>query len=409
MSRGPLRARIVRFLLPAGTGRSTAEEGGGPATRRIATLLELRDADGRWGWGEASPLPGYAGDTPEHAAAVLLGWLADGGSGRSVGAEIDRWSVDLGAGAPALPQLPGGGGAILSTSRAARAAVVCALLDLEGRRRGVPIRELLGVRSAAEQDLSDGPTAGPTVGSVPLNALVPLDDVDAAVETAVEAGRRGIRTIKAKLGADERFDADLEVLRAVRDAVGLSIAIRLDANGLWSLPEARKNLDRLTELEPEYVEEPVSGADLVKLVQAAVPLAADESLRDPDTAARLLDSDAVSVVVLKPSPLGGLDRCMELAGLAASSGKRSVVTHSFEGPVGHGAACELALAIAAANADLTGSGSMACGLDRHAAIDAWSEVSVPQIRDSSLVPAAVSGHGIDPALLLERSGADGSI
>lgn len=381
------------------------EEGGGPATRRIGTLLELRDADGRWGWGEASPLPGYAGETPQHAAAVLLGWLAAAGSAGIIDPEIGRWSVDLGAGDPALPRLSGGGGAVLSTSRAARAAVVCALLDLEGRRNGVPIRELLGVGFPVEH----GSSAGPTAGSVPLNALVPLDDLDTAVESAVEASRRGIRTIKAKLGADERFDADLEVLRAVRDAVGLSIAIRLDANGLWSLPEARRNLDRLTELEPEYVEEPVSGADLVKLVGAAVPLAADESLQDPEVAARLLDSDAVSVVVLKPSPLGGLDRCMELAGRAASSGKRSVVTHSFEGPVGHGAACELALAIAGANADLNGSGPMACGLDRHAAIDAWSEVSVPQLRDSSLVPAAVSGHGIDPALLLERSGADGSI
>ncbi len=381
------------------------EEGGGPATRRIGTLLELRDADGRWGWGEASPLPGYAGETPQHAAAVLLGWLAAAGSAGIMDPEIDRWSVDLGAGDPSLPRLSGGGGAILSTSRAARAAVVCALLDLEGRRNGVPIRELLGVGFQVEH----GSSGGPTAGSVPLNALVPLDDLDTAVESAVEAGRRGIRTIKAKLGADERFDADLEVLRAVRDAVGLSIAIRLDANGLWSLPAARRNLDRLTELEPEYVEEPVSGADLVKLVGAAVPLAADESLQDPEVAARLLDSDAVSVIVLKPSPLGGLDRCMELAGRAASSGKRSVVTHSFEGPVGHGAACELALAIAGANADLNGSGPMACGLDRHAAIGAWSEVSVPQLRDSSLVPAAVSGHGIDPALLLERSGADGSI
>ena len=385
------------------------EEGGGPATRRIGTLLELRDADGRWGWGEASPLPDYAGETPEHAAAVLLDWLAAAGSAGIIDAEVGRWSADLGTADPALPLLSGDGGAILSTSRAARAAVVCALFDLEGRRRGVPIQELLSVRSPVEDGSSDGPTAGPADGSVPLNALVPLDDVDAAVECAVQAGRRGIRTIKAKLGADERFDADLEVLRAVREAVGLSIAIRLDANGLWSLSEAHRNLDRLTELEPEYVEEPVSGADLVKLVETAVPLAADESLQDPEVAARLLDSDAVSVVVLKPSPLGGLDRCMELAGRAASSGKRSVVTHSFEGPVGHGAACEMALAIAAANADLTGGEPVACGLDRHAALDAWSEVAVPQLRDSNLVPAAMPGHGIDPTLLLERSGADGSI
>ena len=75
VSRGPLRARIVRFLLPAGTGRGAARPTGGPATGRFGTLLELRDADGRRGWGEASPLPGYAAETPGHAAAVLLTWL----------------------------------------------------------------------------------------------------------------------------------------------------------------------------------------------------------------------------------------------------------------------------------------------------------------------------------------------
>ena len=395
MSRVPLRARIVTFLLPAGTGRGDLEGRGRSAARRSGTLLELRDADGRWGWGEASPLPGYANETPGHAAAVLLAWLANPSSSGAIEADTDAWPADFGG-----PQL--------AASPAARAAVVCAMLDLAGRRRGAPIRELLEARAALVAGPPDDSDFGPAPESIPLNALVALDELDAAVESAIEAGRRGIRTIKAKLGAGERFDADLEVLRAVRDAIGPAVAIRLDANGLWSLPEARRNLDRLIELDPEFVEEPVSGTELTELSGAGVPLAADESLRDPEVAARLLESDALSVVVLKPSPLGGLDRCMELAGRAAACGKRVVVTHSFEGPVGHGAACELALA-AMANGGTSGPRPMASGLDRHAALDAWSDVAVPQLRDSSLVPAFVSGHGVDPTPLLERSGADGSI
>jgi o-succinylbenzoate synthase len=396
VSRGPLRARIVRFLLPAGTGRGTAKPTEGSANGRFGILLELRDADGRRGWGEASPLPGYAAETPGHAAAVLLTWLADAGTARAMELDIDSWPAAFGDFG-------------LANSPAARAAIVSALLDLAGRRGGVPIRDLLGAESPVDPYSFDAPAGLPADGSVPLNALVALDEVETAVQSAVEASRRGIRTIKAKLGAGQRFDTDLVTLRAVRNAVGPSISIRLDVNGRWSLPEARRNLDRLTELEPEYVEEPVSGAELVELVGSAVPLAADESLHDPDVATRLLDSDAVSVLVLKPSPLGGLDRCVELAARATAAGKRSVVTHSFEGPVGHGAACELGLAIAAANAGPFGNRLMAFGLDRHAALEAWSDVTVPQLRDSSLVPADVSGHGIDPTPLLERSGADGSI
>ena len=148
---------------------------------------------------------------------------------------------------------------------------------------------------------------------------------------------------------------------------------------------------------------------MLELRGSAVPLAADESLHDPEVAARLMDSDAVSVIVLKPSPLGGLDRCMGLAVRAAAAGKSSVVTHSFEGPVGHGAACELGLAISIATAGMSGDQPTAVGLDRHSGLEAWRDVPVPQLRDSRLVPAAVSGHGIDPTPLLDRSGADGSI
>ena len=397
VSREPLRARIVRFLLPAGTGRGAPVQARGPAGARFGTLLELRDASGRSGWGEASPLPGYAGETPGQAAAALLLWLAAAEAGRTIESGFRASPVDF-------------ADLRLEYSPAARAAVVSAVLDLAGRSTGVAIRDLLwdgspvlsasAVRTASRM---------PANGSVPLNALVPLTDADTAVQSAVIADRRGIRTIKAKLGSGQRFDIDLEVLRAVRDAVGPSIAIRLDANGSWSVPEARRNLDRLAELEPEYVEEPVSGSEMLELEGTAVPLAADESLHDPELAARLLDSDAVSVIVLKPSLLGGLDRCMDLAVRAAAGGKRSVVTHSFEGPVGHGAACELGLAIAIATAGISGEQNTAVGLDRHPGLEAWSDVSVPQLRDSSLVPAAVSGHGIDPTPLLERSGADGSI
>lgn len=392
----PLRARVFRFRLPAETGRGESPPDRGLAARRFGTLLELRDADGRSGWGEASPLSGYAPETPAHAAAALLAWLADPAAGRAIESEYSTWPVDF-------------GGIRLEHSPSARAAIVSAVLDLAGRRDGVPIRDLLWTGAPVEFADPEQWAGIPANGSVPLNALVPLRDPDTAVQAAVAADRRGIRTIKAKLGAGPQFDTDLEVLRAVRETVGPGMAIRLDANGAWSLAEARRNLDQLAELAPEYVEEPVAGLELLELGGVGVPLAADESLHDPDVAERLLDSAVVSVVVLKPSLLGGLDRCMDLVIRATEGGKRSVVTHSFEGPVGHGAACELGLAIAGAAAGPEDAAETAVGLDRHAGLEAWKDVDVPQLSGSTLVPADVWGHGIDPTPLLERSGADGSI
>ena len=175
------------------------------------------------------------------------------------------------------------------------------MLDLAGHRGGIAIRDLLWDGSPVESASSGRPAAGiPANGSVPLNTLFPLTDVDTAVQSAVTAERRGIRTIKAKLGAGPRFDVDLDILRAVRAAVGPSIAIRLDANGSWSLPEARRNLDRLAELEPEYDEEPVPGSAMLELGESAVPLAADESLHDPDVCHR-----AQTVAARRTRPVHG--------------------------------------------------------------------------------------------------------
>lgn len=148
---------------------------------------------------------------------------------------------------------------------------------------------------------------------------------------------------------------------------------------------------------------------MVELETSPVPLAADESLRDAEVAKRLLDAPAVSVIVLKPTLLGGIDRCLDLGLRATRSGQRCVVTHGFEGPVGHGAACELALGLAPFDRGGTESRPLAQGLDRQGVLDAWMDVAVPQLRGPLLVPAEVSGHGVDPGPLLERAGGDGVI
>ncbi len=43
---------------------------------------------------------------------------------------------------------------------------------------------------------------------------------------------RGFRTIKLKIGVDER--SDVPIVKAVREAVGPDIRIRADVNGAWT-------------------------------------------------------------------------------------------------------------------------------------------------------------------------------
>lgn len=387
---GRLVVRVARFALPGDTGR-------GPGARhRSGFLLELRSPDGRSGWGEASPLPGHAEESPERAAAALLAIVARP-SFRSRLAEVA--ADPLAAVVPWLVAgLPSGPIADLVAEplpASARAALVSALLDLAGRASGAPVRSLLGARAA-------GPAG---MAPVSLNALVPLEGPGPAAAAATAAVRRGISTLKAKLGPADGFERDLAALRAVREAVGDGISIRLDVNGLWSASEARRLLAVLaSEVGPEYVEEPVPADELADFEGGTVPLAADESLRVPERAERLLDSGTVKVLVLKPAALGGLDACLDLARRGAARGLVSVVTHAFEGPVGHAAACELALALRNGGAP-PGPGvppagvPPACGLDAHAGLAAW-DVRVPQLRAASVEAVDVSGLGVDPTPIL---------
>ncbi|MDT8437072.1 MAG: enolase C-terminal domain-like protein [Gemmatimonadota bacterium] len=380
MSGPALSIGVTRFLLPAGRGR---EAGPGPSGEadgtRLGVLVELRDGDGVSGWGEASPLPGYADETSRRAAAGVLAGAAD----PELRTRLARIASEEPP-AATVARLPVPAGVPAS----ARAALVCAALDLAGRRAGRPLRETLGAPGGAGRD-------------VPVNALVSLADPRDAVTAGLAAVRSGLATIKAKLGPAERFEADLAALVALRGALGDGVALRLDANGLWRPEEAAPLLRRLAdEVAPEYVEEPVPAGGLPALGPVPVPIAADESLRGPDATA-LLASGFVQVAVLKPGLLGGVDRCLDLARAAAEAGVRVVVTHAFEGPVGHAAACELALALAAGAVPGIELGT--CGLAAHAALDAWPEVRVPQLRGDAVHAARVTGHGVDARPLRERA------
>ncbi|MEJ2481769.1 MAG: enolase C-terminal domain-like protein [Gemmatimonadota bacterium] len=419
MSRGPTRARVVRFRLPSGDGRSAwgnADASTKTSTLRTGFLLELRDRDGRSGWGEASPLAAYSGERPVEAASGLLRLLGNGTAVEQLlelleSPESMAWIGSPGD-SPAAPLFDGLDD-LLGHSASARSALISALADLAGHRAGVPTHELHLPASeltapVAAATLADS-DVGPSKSACRINALVPLTGRREALASATDAYTRGIRVLKAKLGSGDQFDAELELLQLLRGEMGDDLIFRLDANGSWTLDEARVNLDRLAFLRPEYVEEAVAGAAMAELEESPVPLAADESLRDVEATKRLLDTPAISVLILKPSLLGGLDRCFDLGLRAIRSGRRCVVTHGFEGPVGHGAACELALGLATFDSGGTEGRPLAQGLDRRGVLDAWSDVAVPQLRGPFLVPADVSGHGIDPSALLERAGGDGVI
>ena len=291
-----------------------ARSAAGTWKERRAILLALEDEGGHLGVGEAAPLPGYSRDTLEEAQASLRALL---GSELPVPADAPEAATCRTALADASARL---------TSPAARSALEAALLDLWARRRGVPAWQLLASSPAAER--------------VAVSTWLP-DGVEAAVKAARAARARGVRSFKVKLDAWESLDDGVGALVALREALGRDVTLRADANRSATLAALEPHLATLCALGLEWLEEPTA-EPLTKSL--GVPIALDESLAASELPALATLPD-VAALVLKPTALGGLARCLELAALAAAQGRAAVASHTLEGPVGFMTAATLALAV----------------------------------------------------------------
>jgi hypothetical protein len=123
-------------------------------------------------------------------------------------------------------------------------------------------------------------------------------------------------------------------VRAVREAIGPDVHLRLDVNGAWDPPTAEERLEAVERFRLEYVEQPLAGDDAEALAElrrrVRVPIAADESVTSIKAARELLDAEAVDVLVVKPARVGGLVVGAEIAALAAERGVPVVVSTLFE-------------------------------------------------------------------------------
>ncbi|MHC4933379.1 MAG: mandelate racemase/muconate lactonizing enzyme family protein [Planctomycetota bacterium] len=207
------------------------------------------------------------------------------------------------------------------------------------RRRGVPLVRLLA------DEFGTVPRR-----SVECSVLLSGSDPDSVAREGGERHLDGFRTFKLKVGASgpERDEARLRVLR---DAVGRSARIRLDANGAWKPNEALRLLERWAHYEIEFVEQPVPAHDLDGLrwvrERSAVAVAADEALLQTDGLQRVLTEHAADIVVLKPTLLGGPSTTAAIACAARRQGLDVVVTSALEGSVGITAAVHLAASLPA--------------------------------------------------------------
>ncbi|MFL5823851.1 MAG: mandelate racemase/muconate lactonizing enzyme family protein [Solirubrobacteraceae bacterium] len=287
--------------------RTPWQTSAGSIPERDLLLLRLHDARGHMGQGEAAPLQSYDGVSLDDARAALedcRGVLsaADGSERVQLLAECARLAV--------LPQ--------------ALAAVDVALWDLAGRRAGRPVWHLL-----------DAPSSTP----VEVNHTLMASDRAGAAREAAGARELGFSCLKAKVGLGD----DAGRLAAIRAAAGPEMAIRLDANGCWSLEEAQAALGVLEPVGLELCEEPVRGPDEIARLARLTPvsLALDESAAAPGA----LDRRSCTAVCLKISRCGGISGVLEAAVRARAAGYEVYLASTLDGPVGIAAALHAAAAV----------------------------------------------------------------
>ena len=182
---------------------------------------------------------------------------------------------------------------------------------------------------------------------VPVNVTVPA--VDAAEAHRIVAAS-GCTTAKVKVAEPgQPISEDLDRVEAVRDALGRSGRIRVDANGGWDVATATDNLRMLGRFGLEYAEQPCRTTEELATLRRElarrfidVPIAADESIRRSGDPERVVQLEAADIAVLKVQPLGGVRACLRLA---ETLGLPVVVSSALDTSVGLRAGVALAAAL----------------------------------------------------------------
>ncbi len=199
----------------------------------------------------------------------------------------------------------------------ALAALDMAAWDAQARALGLPLARLLGARGDER---------------IPAYASLRGWTADALAEEAGRAAAAGFQAVKLKFG-HPTLDAEREVFRAVREAVGKGVDILVDPNQALTVPEAIRRAHHYADWGVGWLEEPVRADDLAGHAAIAracprLPVQRGENDWGPDGIARSLAAGACSLIMPDANKVGGVTGWMAAAALAEAAGV-PVSSHAF--------------------------------------------------------------------------------
>ena len=286
---------------------------------REGIIVQVTTSEGITGIGEIAPLPTFNGGNLADACSLLpklVGHLQD----RTLYEALELLAAEK----------------VTIKTASTLCGLEIALLDALGKVTDRNVSTLLSPANFT-------PRAG-----VPVNAVISSKSTEVATEAALNAKLNGFLCVKLKVGLGLSIYEEVERIAMVRNAIGQTMHLRLDANEAWQLEEAIALLSRCIPYNIQYIEQPLKAQDLVGMhtlrQEIPIPIAADEAVHNLESVYLVLDTKAADILVIKPQLAGGLRNGQQIIQVASDRGVDCVITSTIEAGIGLTAGLHLAAA-----------------------------------------------------------------
>jgi L-alanine-DL-glutamate epimerase-like enolase superfamily enzyme len=302
--------RAYQIDLPLHEG-SYKWSGGNAVSVFDSTVVAVATDEGLTGWGEICPLgPAYL---PAYARGARAGI-----------AELAP--TLLGADPLALGELNARMDAAMRGHPYVKSAIDMACWDLLGQASGLPVATLMG---------------GHVGEDFALYRAISQESPQQMARRVSEYRAEGYRKFQLKVGGDP--DTDIERIRAVAAVLERGDLLVADANTGWTQHAAMRVADAVRDVDV-YIEQPCLTYEQCLAVRRHTdrPFVLDEVVDGIDMVVRGIADQAMDVINLKISKVGGLTRARQIRDLCVSLGIAMTIEDTWGGDIVTAAIAHLA-------------------------------------------------------------------